>query len=60
MSKRGYELIGWLVWKTRRRHVKNAKNAIAKRRTKVGAAGVIALVLLGGVVVAAKSGNGDD
>jgi hypothetical protein len=59
MNRRGYELLGWLVWKTRRVHMKNAKKAIAKKRTKLGAASVIALVLVGGVL-AAKSGNGDE
>jgi len=59
MNRRGYELLGWLVWKTRRVHMKNAKKAISKKRTKLGAASVIALVLVGGVL-AAKSGNGDE
>jgi hypothetical protein len=59
MNRRGYELLGWLVWKTRRVHMKNAKKAISHKRTKIGAAGAIALVLVGGVL-AAKSASGDD
>jgi hypothetical protein len=56
MNSRGYTVLGWLVWQLASRV---AKQQIAQKRAKIGAAGVIALVLIGGVV-AAKAGSGDD
>ena len=55
MSSKGYTVLGWVVWQIASRV---AKRKIAQNRVKIGAAGVVALVLVGGVV-AAKSG-GDD
>jgi hypothetical protein len=56
MNSKGYTVLGWLVWQIGSRV---AKRKIAQNRAKIGAAGVIALVLIGGVV-AAKAGSGDD
>ena len=56
MTTKGYTLLGWLVWQLGSRV---AKYKLSGKRTKLGAAGVIALVLVGGVV-AAKAGSGDD
>lgn len=56
MNTKGYTVLGWLVWQIGSRV---AKKKIAQNRAKIGAAGVIALVLIGGVV-AAKAGSGDD
>ncbi len=56
MNSKGYTMLGWLVWQLASRV---AKQKITEQRTKIGAAGVIALVLIGGVV-AAKAGSGDD
>jgi hypothetical protein len=56
MSTKGYTVIGWLVWQVATRL---AKRKVAQNRVKVGAAGVVVLVLLGGVA-AAKSGASDD
>ena len=53
MSRNGYTFLGWVVWQLGSRL---AKHQIAKNRVKFGAAGVVLLVLLGGVV-AAKSGS---
>ena len=53
MSRNGYTFLGWIVWQLGSRL---AKRQIAQNRVKVGAAGVVLLVLLGGVV-AAKSGS---
>jgi len=55
MSIRGYTVFGWVVWQLASRI---AKRKIADNRVKFGAAGVVALVLAGGVL-AARSG-GDD
>ena len=56
MTNRGYTVLGWIVWQIGSRV---AKRKLAQNRVKVGAAGVIALVLIGGVV-AAKAGSSDD
>jgi hypothetical protein len=56
VSTKGYTLLGWIVWQIGSRV---AKKKIAQNRVKLGAAGVVALVLVGGVV-AAKAGSSDD
>ena len=56
MSTRGYTVIGWIVWQIGSRV---AKKKIAQNRVKIGAAGVVVLVLLGGVA-AAKAGSSED
>jgi hypothetical protein len=53
MSSRGYTVLGWIVWQIASRV---AKRKIAQNRVKLGAAGVVALVLIAGVV-AAKAGG---
>ena len=53
MSRNGYTFLGWVVWQLGSRL---AKRQIAQNRVKLGAAGVVLLVLVGGVV-AAKSGS---
>jgi hypothetical protein len=55
MNSKGYTVLGWVVWQVASRV---AKRKIAQNRVKLGAAGVVLLVLVGGVV-AAKAG-GDD
>ena len=52
MNSKGYTVLGWLVWQIGSRV---AKRKIAQNRVKLGAAGVVALVLVGGVI-AARSG----
>lgn len=56
MNSKGYTVLGWLVWQIGSRV---AKRKVAQNKAKIGAAGVIALVLVGGVV-AAKAGSSDD
>jgi hypothetical protein len=56
MTSRGYTVLGWAVWQIASRV---AKRKIAQNRVKIGAAGVVLLVLIGGVV-AAKSGSSDE
>ena len=53
MTTRGYTVLGWLVWQIGSRV---AKRKISHNKAKLGAAGAIALVLVGGVV-AAKSAS---
>jgi hypothetical protein len=53
MTTKGYTVLGWIVWQLASRL---AKYQIARNRVKIGAAGVVLLVLIGGVV-AAKSGS---
>jgi hypothetical protein len=56
MTSKGYTILGWVVWQLGSRL---AKQKVAENRVKIGAAGVVALVLIGGVV-AARAGSGDD
>jgi hypothetical protein len=56
MSSKGYTVLGWVVWQLASRIV---SRKIADNRLKMGAAGVVALVVVGGVV-AAKAGSDDD
>ena len=49
MNSRGYTVLGWLVWQVGSRV---AKRKMAQNRVKLGAAGVIALVALGGILAA--------
>ena len=55
MKTQGYTILGWIVWQIASRV---AKKKIADNRVKIGAAGVVALVLVGGVI-AAKAGSDD-
>jgi hypothetical protein len=53
IGTRGYTVFGWVVWQIAQRV---AKKKIRQNRVKLGAAGVVALVLVGGVL-AARSGS---
>jgi hypothetical protein len=53
-TTRGYTVLGWLVWQIGSRV---ARRKMAQNRAKIGAAGVIALVLVGGVLAARASGD---
>jgi hypothetical protein len=53
MTRNGYTVLGWVVWQIGSRV---AKKKIAQNRVKIGAAGVVLLVLIAGVF-AAKSGS---
>jgi hypothetical protein len=52
IGTRGYTVLGWVVWQIASRV---AKKKIQQNRMKLGAAGVVALVLVGGLL-AARSG----
>ena len=49
MGSKGYTVLGWAVWQVASRV---AKRKMAQNRAKLGAVGVIALVLVGGVLAA--------
>jgi hypothetical protein len=57
MTTRGYTVLGWLVWQIGSRV---AKKKISQNKVKLGAAGAIALVLVGGVVAAKSASSGDE
>jgi hypothetical protein len=54
MTSKGYTVFGWVVWQLASRV---AKQKIAQNRMKLGAAGVVLLVLVGGVAAARASGS---
>jgi hypothetical protein len=54
MSSKGYTVLGWVVWQIASRV---AKRKIAQNRVKIGAAGVVAAVLVGGVIAARAGGD---
>jgi hypothetical protein len=56
MTHRGYTVLGWLVWQIGSRV---AKRKLAQNKVKLGAAGAVALVLVGGVLLA-KSATSDE
>lgn len=56
MNSKSYTLLGWIVWQIGKRV---ATKKMAQNRVKLGAAGLVALVLVGGVF-AAKAGLSDD
>jgi hypothetical protein len=55
MTTKGYTVLGWVVWQIASRV---AKRKISQNRVKLGAAGVVLLVLVGGIL-AARSGGGE-
>lgn len=54
MTTKSYTVLGWIVWQIGSRV---AKRKIAENRVKLGAAGVVALVLIGGVIAAKATGD---
>jgi len=57
MSSKGYTILGWVVYQLVSRV---AKSKIQENRVKIGAAGVVALVLIAGLAAAKSSSGGDD
>jgi sulfite exporter TauE/SafE len=55
MRSSGYTVLGWIVWQLGSRF---AKRKMAQNRVKLGAAGVVLLVVLGGIL-AARAGDED-
>ena len=56
MSSKSYTVLGWLVWQIASRV---AKRKIQQNRVKLGAAGVVALVLVAGLAAARSSSDGE-
>lgn len=56
MTSNAYTVLGWAVWQVGSRV---AKRKLAQNRIKIGAVGVVAAVLVAGVL-AAKAGSGSD
>ena len=54
MNSKGYTVLGWLVWQIGSRV---AKKKIAQNRVKLGAAGVVLLVLVAGIAAARTSSD---
>ena len=54
MRSSGYTVLGWIVWQLGSRV---AKRKMAQNRAKIGAAGVILLVVLGGILAARAGGE---
>jgi hypothetical protein len=54
MGTKGYTVLGWLVWQIASRV---AKRKIAQNRVKLGAAGVVVLVLVLGLAAAKASSD---
>lgn len=54
IGTRGYTVLGWVVWQIASRV---AKKKIQQNRVKLGAAGVVALVVVGGILAARSSGE---
>jgi hypothetical protein len=52
IGTRGYTLLGWIVW---RLTTMVARRKVQQNRRKIGAAGVIALLIVGGVLAATRS-----
>ena len=57
MNTKGYTVLGWVVWQIGSRV---AKRKMAQNKLKIGAAGVVAAVVVGGVIAAKTAGNGED
>lgn len=54
MTHRGYTILGWIVWQLGSRV---AKRKMAQNRAKLGAAGVVVLVLIAGIAAARSAGS---
>jgi len=54
MNSKSYSVLGWIMWQIGSRV---AKKKMAQNRVKLGAAGIVALVLVGGVLAARGSGD---
>jgi hypothetical protein len=51
---KGYTVLGWVVWQIASRV---AKKKMAQNRVKLGAVGIVALVVVGGVLAARASAD---
>lgn len=53
-TTKGYTVLGWIVWQIGSRV---AKRKMAQNRVKLGAAGAVLLVLIGGILAARSAGE---
>ena len=51
---KGYTVLGWVVWQIASRV---AKKKMTQNRMKLGAVGIVVLVLVGGVLAARATGD---
>ena len=49
MNSRSYSVLGWVVWQIASRML---KRKVSQNRSKLGAAGLVGLVLVGGLLAA--------
>ena len=56
MTTRGYTVLGWIVWQIASRV---AKKKVRENRVKIGAAGIVVAVLVGGVLAAKAGGDSE-
>ena len=54
MRSSGYTALGWIVWQLGSRV---AKRKMSQNRAKLGAAGVVLLVVMGGILAARAGGD---
>jgi hypothetical protein len=54
MNNKAYTVLGWIVWQIGSRV---AKRKMSENRMKLGAAGVVTLVLVGGILAARASSD---
>jgi hypothetical protein len=59
-NRRGYTILGWLVWQVGSRIVKRkVGQKMAENRVKLGLAGAVLLLVGGGLAALAARGGGD-
>ena len=57
MNKKSYTALGWVVWQVASRV---AKKKVANNRVKLGAVGIVGVVVVGGVIAARAAGDDGD
>ncbi len=57
MNRKSYTVLGWVVWQIGSRV---AKKKMTENRVKLGAVGVVAAVLVGGLIAARSAGSDDE
>ncbi len=57
MSGSGYKVLGWVVWQVGSRV---ARRKMAANRLRIGAVGIVAAVLVGGVMAARAASHSDN
>ncbi len=56
MNSRSYTVLGWIVWQVAQRV---AKRKLTQNRTKLGAAGIVAAVVIAGALAARSDSVGE-